>query len=487
IFAETSLQRVLQRVQMLSEEDLAHQSWLIRASFTSLAASELAPARERAQNTLSPQDTMTREQLIAAACAVGERLCQQAVYHHEAASWLGVVQTRGYRWDLQPADSSLYHGNAGIALFLAYLGHVTGQKHYAALARAALETIRRDIALLKKRNRPAEIGAFIGLGSVIYLLPHLGLLWSEPGLVEEADGLVALLAGWIEQAERLDVVAGAASALISLLNLYVVARTPTTLAAAIQCGDHLLHHAQRLDRGIGWSTIPGYLPPAGLAHGAAGFSWSLLKLATASGQERFKDAALASLNYERSLFSTEHHNWPVFQVHDGRPTPIIRTSWVHGAPGIGLARLASLSSIADPLIQSEIEVALETTVKDGFGWNHEGFGPNHSLSHGDFGNLETLLIAASTLDKGHPKLLWIRSNLERITAQLLQSIKVHGWVTGIPLRVETAGLMIGLAGIGYELLRLAEPHLVPSVLLLAPPPDKNVSREQWENKEYIFV
>jgi lantibiotic modifying enzyme len=31
------------------------------------------------------------------------------------------------------------------------------------------------------------------------------------------------------------------------------------------------------------------------------------------------------------------------------------------------------------------------------------------------------------------------------------------------------GLMKGAAGIGYELLRLAEPERVPSVLLLAPP------------------
>jgi hypothetical protein len=45
----------------------------------------------------------------------------------------------------------------------------------------------------------------------------------------------------------------------------------------------------------------------------------------------------------------------------------------------------------------------------------------------------------------------------------------YGWVTGVPLGVETPGLMTGLAGIGYELLRLAAPERVPSVLLLAPP------------------
>jgi lantibiotic modifying enzyme len=56
---------------------------------------------------------------------------------------------------------------------------------------------------------------------------------------------------------------------------------------------------------------------------------------------------------------------------------------------------------------------------------------------------------------------------------LLDSIDTHGWVTGVPLGVETPGLMTGLAGIGYQLLRLAEPEKVPSVLLVAPPYARN--------------
>jgi lantibiotic modifying enzyme len=35
--------------------------------------------------------------------------------------------------------------------------------------------------------------------------------------------------------------------------------------------------------------------------------------------------------------------------------------------------------------------------------------------------------------------------------------------------VEMPGLMLGLAGIGYGMLRLAEPAHVPCVLRLAPP------------------
>ena len=49
---------------------------------------------------------------------------------------------------------------------------------------------------------------------------------------------------------------------------------------------------------------------------------------------------------------------------------------------------------------------------------------------------------------------------------ILESINQHGWLCGVPLGVETPGLMTGLAGIGYELMRLAAPEIVPSVLVL---------------------
>jgi len=52
---------------------------------------------------------------------------------------------------------------------------------------------------------------------------------------------------------------------------------------------------------------------------------------------------------------------------------------------------------------------------------------------------------------------------------IVASIEANGFVTGVPLGVETPGFMTGLAGIGYELLRLAQPGTVPSALLLAPP------------------
>jgi lantibiotic modifying enzyme len=117
-----------------------------------------------------------------------------------------------------------------------------------------------------------------------------------------------------------------------------------------------------------------------------------------------------------------------------------------------------LRHLDDPAIAVEARNALETTLR-------HGFGSNHSLCHGDLGSLELLLEASRTL--GEPR--WAEE-LKSKASTTLASIEEHGFLCGIPLLVETPGLMDGLAGIGYGMLRLAHPERVPSVLLLEPPP-----------------
>jgi lantibiotic modifying enzyme len=91
------------------------------------------------------------------------------------------------------------------------------------------------------------------------------------------------------------------------------------------------------------------------------------------------------------------------------------------------------------------------------------FGQNHSLCHGDQGNIELLTRVADTLDE--PELA---TRAASVAVRVLDAIERNGWQCGLPLGVESPGLMMGLAGIGYGLLRLAEPT-TPSILLLEGP------------------
>jgi type 2 lantibiotic biosynthesis protein LanM len=461
LFDEPGLAAASRRLRQLSEQDLAQQLWFIRASLTTLSAAA-EPEQRSGFGPGGPHARADRPALLAAARAVGDRLAELALHGEHDVSWIGLTHPDERHCVLEPVGLDLYGGLAGIALFLGQLGAIVQEESYAALARAALTTLRRQVE--RDRAFLLSIGGFSGWGGLIYGFTHLGVLWNDPTLLREAEAAVAAVPGLIERDEHLDVIAGAAGCIGGLISLYRCAPSERTLAAAVRCGDWLLARAQPMAQGIGWvGRGMGAKPLTGFSHGAAGMAWALLELAALTGEERFRAAALAAIAYERSLFSAAAGNWPDLRdplgagrPRDGGPGRFM-TAWCHGAPGIGLARLRLLPHLDDRVLREEIDTALQTTLA-------HGFGHNHSLCHGDLGNLELLLQASQAL--AEPQ--W-RAEVDRLAALILESIERDGWRCGVPLGVESPGLMTGLAGIGYGLLRLAEPTRVPSVLVLEPP------------------
>jgi type 2 lantibiotic biosynthesis protein LanM len=460
-FAQSGMTLVQQRLQKLSEEDLAQQIYSIEASLASLAMSS-EQAKFPYYSLSESQSVANHEQLLQAAQDIGDRLEKLALRGQDDVIWIGLKPIKERYHTLVPLGLDFYDGLPGIILFLAYLGSITQQQRYTSLAQAALITLKRQVEQSKPYFK--SIGGFDGWGGIIYTLTHLGMLWDEPDLLTEAEELVKLLPSLIEEDKGFDIIAGAAGCIVSLLSLYRCVPSESTLATAIQCGDRLIAKAKRMNKGLGWTIpMPNTEPLTGFAHGVAGITWALLELSALTGEERFRTVALEGIAYERSLFLPDLGNWPDLRnfedtvLSDQKNQPKCMNAWCHGAAGIGLARLRSLPYLDDEEIWTEINTALKTTLTRGFGYNH-------SLCHGDLGNLELILEASQILDDSQ----W-KTQVARLAATILESIDKHGWLCGVPMGVENPGLMTGLAGIGYGLLRLAEPESLPSVLVLEPP------------------
>jgi len=461
-FDETSLDLVRRRLGNLGEDDLSRQIWFIRASLSALTRGK---GRDKwgGSRLREPESVAGPGDLLAAARKVGERLGQLALRQNEQVCWISAKLINERAWNVVPTGLDLYSGLPGVALFLAYLGDAASEDRYTALAKNALASLTELYREQQAQTAPVKfgIGAFSGLGGLIYVLTHLAILWEEPELLAQAESIVGLLPNLIDEDEDLDLIGGAAGCARVLINLYRLTSSRRALAAAIQCGDRLIAKAQPMSPGIGWMTkITAARPLTGYSHGASGMADALLDLASLTGERRFREAGLEAIAYERSQFMPELNNWPDFRDFDPAESKAelgAMTAWCHGAPGIGLARLRSLSQFDDAGVRREIEIALKNTLD-------RGFGLNHSLCHGDLGNLELLLEAGARL--GNPQCF---GRTKQIASMILESIKEDGWICGIPLGVETPGLMDGLAGIGYGLLRLANPARVPSVLTLAPP------------------
>jgi type 2 lantibiotic biosynthesis protein LanM len=449
----SGLELVHHQLRSLSEENLSQQLWIIGASLATLARdSKPKISSPRSARVLAPPE---RDQLLSAARAIGGRLSHLALRGTEVVNWLGLVQEESGQDSILPLGLDLYGGLPGVALYLAYLGDIAGDESYTVLAKSACATFVREVE--KNRESIFWIGGMEGWGGIIYALTHLGVLWRDDTLLRRATEFSEQIPPLIEQDDRLDIVAGAAGCVGSLLALSECSPSPRILDIATRAGEHLLKHAQTVDRGVGW-IIPG-LPPKplpGFAHGGAGIAWALLRLAASTGEKRFHTMALAAIEHERTLWIAETGSGQNQRNSDsvGASFP---TSWCHGTAGIGLARLDTLAVHDTAQVRSEIDAAMRIVLARGFGFNH-------SLCHGDMGSIELLLHARGRLKHSN----W-DAQFEQSAGSILADICEHGWHCGTAQAIETPGLMTGLSGIGYGLLRVAEPLRVPSVLLLRPP------------------
>jgi type 2 lantibiotic biosynthesis protein LanM len=453
----SGMESVEQRLRELSDADLDRQRWFLRASLASLA-----PAEERIADvplTGPPAAPAPPQAFLDAARLVADRLEQLAFRTDTEASWIGMTLLAEEHWSLVPLGVDLYGGLPGVALFLARLGSVTGEDRYDKLAQQAIASALRQLDTLQPWPL---VGAFAGWGGLIYALTHVGLLLRDPVLIERAEQLVSQLQAAIASDTHFDLVSGSAGAIMGLSALHAVTGSAPALEAMRTAAERLVAHARPLEVGVGWRTsLSADVPLVGCSHGAGGIALALLTAWSWTEDPRFEKTARAAMAYERSAFSEDARNWPDFRVpaSTAKPRssqPKYLTTWCHGAPGIGLARLAGLRYADDSNIRDDIARALHATLR-------HGFGRNHSLCHGDLGNLELLACAAARVNEPG-----LRSSVACFAAGILRSIREHGWRCGVPLQVETPGLMMGLAGIGDGLLRIAEPSL-PSILMLQAP------------------
>jgi type 2 lantibiotic biosynthesis protein LanM len=470
-FDVPGLDSVRNHILQLNPDDLEKQAWFVRASMATLSMGVgfgQWPTYQPPKNAqaIKPQN------FIDMARRIGDRLSVLALKSEDEAAWIGLSLVDEKNWMLVPLGIDLYNGMAGILLFLAYLGEITGEARYTKLVDDGLTTVLRVLDRPEIEQMPLG-GAFDGWGSVIYLLTHLGIIWHRPELLDLAEKYVAYIPPLIDTDKQLDIIGGTAGALAVLLALYEHRPSATVLEAACHCGDYLVAQAVKMEHGIGWPTTISEQPLAGFSHGVAGIAWALSKLSTVTGESRFRDTALEALHYERSLFSEERRNWPdlrefdierysddpemiaAIQQYQAEDTKFMH-AWCHGAPGVGMGRIGMLAHIDTPEIRAEIDAALHST-------QHEGFGLNHSVCHGDLGNLEFLLLAKQYYTSDLRKTVYDKA------AMILESMNQYGWLCGVPGGVETPGFMTGLAGMGFEMLRLNSPDDVPSILLLEGP------------------
>ncbi|MEQ9481960.1 type 2 lanthipeptide synthetase LanM family protein [Coleofasciculus sp. F4-SAH-05] len=430
--------------------DIDSSKWREKSAATSVLDDDISP--------ISEQESV--QQAIHIAQDLQRRAIQAA---DGSATWIGLgFLPQANRFQLQPIGNSLYDGCSGIALFLGALTKITGDNEWRDLCLGALQPLRRILPDSDPESRQQltrlGIGGAAGLGSIVYSLVRISEFLGDGTLLADAKQAAGLITrDRIAADQQFDLVAGAAGAILGLLTLYQVTADSGILAQATNCGEHLLNHRVISETGCKTWATGAEKPLTGFSHGAAGIAYALLRLYDVTQEVVFRQAAEDAIAYERHLFSPTQGNWldlRSYALIDGKPTSM--TSWCHGAPGIGLARLGSLASLDTPDIRAEIAIALKTTLQ--FSWQN--------IDHpccGNCGRMEVLLVAAQKLLR--PDLVEIVKKQANWMVRRAKQVGGFHLFPQFPQDIYNPGFFQGTAGIGYEFLRLAHPDLLPSVLL----------------------
>jgi type 2 lantibiotic biosynthesis protein LanM len=461
-FQQPSYQQMLRQLQALNEADLSLQLAIIQSSFYAKIAQTSSQESEQLQVEFFP--LLNPEQLIEEASAIAIELEARAIPDPEGSvNWIGLTyMPESERFQLQVLNDSLYVGRCGVALFLAALDKVSGQSRFRYLSLQTLHSLRQQIQTFdpeaqQRAARLAGIGGAVGLGSIIYTFVKISYFLEDDTLLQDARAL----SDWITPEliatdKHLDIIGGAAGAILGLLSLYKVTAETKVLEKAIACGQHLLAHRVRHEGAPrAWKSF-GERPLTGFSHGAAGISYALLQLYAVTLDCNYLEAALEGLEYERSVFSSSHANWPDFRSLGQTGQPNFPVQWCHGAAGVGLGRIGSFEILKTPEIEREIEIALQTT-------QHYPLQTIDYLCCGNLGRVEVLLVAAQRCSRPE----WFQVALQNTTNVVAKARQSGGYqfFPNLPNSVFNPGFFAGIAGVGYQLLRLAHPTQFPSVLL----------------------
>ena len=458
-FRESGFSQVQRRFEALSEEDLKRQMDFLRTAFELQQGEQyLEGNTDSTDSAVLGDDAAGPDVFLAEAHRIAQQIRRAARYFDEGVSWDTLAYyDAAQRWQLEPMTPRLYDGLCGVALFFAAVQNRVGDADLATLARSVLGTVVRDAIRPDYAQTLFEpgIGAGAGQSSVVYALVRASEFLREEEWLHHARRFAEMLDSEHIAADRnFDLISGAAGAALALLALYRMTRLPQILAKAARCGEHLLQHRSESRQGPrAWKTFKGEML-TGFSHGAAGIAYALLKLYEATGESSFREAAVEAEAYETSVFLPEVYNWPDFRTGPTAQGPVHKKSWCHGAPGIALSRLAALPILDTPQVREDISHGLRAT-------RLAAMEEPDTVCCGVMGRVEALVVAAKEL--GDPVYLLEARKIGSTMLRRSQPPRSYelGWKNAPYL----ASFHQGMAGIGYEYLRLAAPACLPSLLL----------------------
>lgn len=357
-------------------------------------------------------------------------------------------------------SADLYEGMLGILLpFLYSYSIFENKEHYSFID----STIQKTLFLLDQHTTKEEVdlGLFSGFGGIAYLAFTLNKLGFTEWASSFADKWLTLvdkqLDRWLRSPDqKYDIISGLAGFMVGTHRLKAILPNRQSEICRIlnSCKDTLL---------LSYPS-PAILPThvkskrqeralLGMSHGVSGIGWALFQIEHGKQHRTWIEEALS---YERSQFSKRQNNWPNFLKDLSKNTQgyLYQRDWCHGSTGIGLSRIELYEKgWRDASIEDEIDISLKQAK---MAYEDDKL----NLCHGLLGTHDLLLVASEHSYTDRMDVNRFENKIKKMTDNL------NGIYPDGKQGVFKPGLMTGYAGLAYQLLRIMEPKLVPSILLL---------------------
>lgn len=448
-YQRTICESVVGKIQLADKKEKEKQILYMKASIASLISIQNSNkytekyANDIFSNMVEHHNKSDR--YIQIAKKIGEYLADMAIWNSDKdkCSFMALnYQTDGCI-KYGPLNVKLYEGS-GLLLFLSQLSRLTGDNKYKKIVESAI--LGFDELFNKIELQITSEGVFTGIGSLTFTYYSLWTITKDKLFYDRyKECLKRLIDFDFSKSEVIDVIDGVAGLSIMGSNIYEKENDDMLLELMEKCGEKLYSElAEEKD---------GYL--TGFSHGYAGFSTALFMLAQHLNNEKYYNLGKDLVRKENEYYSEEKKNWKDLRPNHHEADPVF---WCHGAAGVALSRAISKEYLKENdkcFLDRDIDLAVSKTLEYGFTSDM-----NQSLCHGSFGNIDCLLsVAIKTKDLELLERVYLTVDAE------CEKIIKNGIECANPLRVETINFMLGISGVGYQLLRLYDNN-IPSILSL---------------------
>jgi type 2 lantibiotic biosynthesis protein LanM len=445
-FEKSGFEKVMENISKLCEEEINKQISVIYVS-TGEYESRYKKYHKHTMNLKNSNhiDTKTNINIsndffVKEAIKIGDYILQNAIFGPEtknkSVSWLTVNVDSINKWSIGPIGGDFYDGLAGLSLFYYYLFEVTGNQNYKELFEILIYSAKQRLEEIN------DLSCFTGRSSLLYPLRKIienhnkheyKTMLQE--IINDCDKNMNILRdySWI---------GGTTSLIDQFLKLFQESNDPQYLNLSIKYGNYLLKQLDEANKIIG-----------GFSHGVSSIALVLIKLGKVINNKSFITKGEELLDYDRSLFHSHEKGW-IDKTEEKKQT--FKYHWCHGSVGIGLSRIELSKFYDDNVLEDEIISSITSTL-------YNGYSSNDCLCHGNMGKTELFL---SMYEKtGDLKYLNIAKNFG---LEVIKMAKKNGRyqdrsIPGFP----SIGIFTGIAGIGYQFLRIADVKKIPSILTLA--------------------